>query len=118
MAPVYDCGSCLCSQLSDEQMRLVLDNKTELNNRIYNKPTSTITENDKRINYYDFISSLKNDDCNAALKRVYEKIDMNRIEEIIDDMPSISDIRKEFYKVFLRGRYEIIIEKSVKKMKD
>ena len=43
---------------------------------------------------------------------------MNRIEEIIDDMPSISDIRKEFYKVFLRGRYEIIIEKSVKKMKD
>lgn len=117
MAPIYDCGSCLCSQLTDEQMEKILENKAELNNRIYNRPTSTITENDKRINYYDFISSLKNKDCNAALERVYSKIDMNKIEDIIDNMPIISKIRKRFYKEFLKGRYEIIIKKSVMKVK-
>lgn len=117
MAPIYDCVSCLCSQLTDEQMKKILENKAKLNNRIYNRPTSTITENDKRINYYDFISSLKNKDCNAALERVYSKIDMNKIEDIIDNMPIISKIRKRFYKEFLKGRYEIIIKKSVMKVK-
>ena len=79
MAPIYDCGSCLCSQLSDEQMKEIIKNKSEINDRIYNRPTSTITENDKRINYYEFISSLKNEDCNQALKRIVPKIDMAKI---------------------------------------
>lgn len=116
MAPVYDCGSCLCSQLTDEQMKEILKSKTELNNRIYNKPNSTITENNKRINYYEFISALKNNDCNEALKRIIEKIDMNKIEQEIDNMPIISDIRKEFYKTLLKGRYEIILKKSYEKL--
>ena len=117
MAPVYDCGSCLCSQLTDEKMEEILKNKAELNNRIYNKATSTITENDKRINYYEFISSLKDKECNEALKRMIYKIDMTKIEHEIDKMSIISDIRKEFYKVLLNGRYEIILKKSYDKLK-
>lgn len=116
MAPVYDCGSCLCSQLSDAQIEEILNDKSEFNNRIYNKPTSTITENDKRINYYNFISSLKNTDCNKALERIVNKIDMNKIEEEIDNMPIITDIRKKFYKSLLKGRYEIILKKSYNKL--
>ena len=117
MAPVYDCGSCLYSQLTDEQMEEILKNQTEINNRIYNKPTSAITENGKRINYYDYIYSLKNPDCNEALKRLIGKIDMEKIKEEIDEMPIISDIRKEFYKVMLEKRFKEILEKSYKKLK-
>ena len=117
MAPIYDCGSCLCSQLTDEQMESILRSKSELNTRIYNRPTSTITENDKRINYYEFISSLKNKDCNDALKRMIDKIDTIKIEKEIDNMPIISKIRRDFYKVLLRGRYEVILKQSYNKLK-
>lgn len=117
MAPIYDCGSCLCSQLSDNQMKEIIKNKSEINDRIYNRPTSTITENGKRINYYEFISSLKNEECNEALERIVPKINMTKIEQEIDDMPVISEVRKEFYKIFVKGRYEIILKKSYEKYK-
>ena len=116
LAPIYDCGSCLYSQLTDEQMEEILKNKTEVNNRIYNKPTSTITKDGRRINYYDFISTLENERCNEALKRIVKRIDMNKIDELIDNMPIITDVRKEFYKILLNKRYEIILKNSYKKL--
>lgn len=116
IAPIYDCGSCLYSQLTDKQMQDILKSETEINNRVYNRPTSTITENGKRINYYDFIYSLKNKECNEALVRIINKIDIKRILKIVDEMPIISKIRKEFYKMLLSRRYEIILEKSYKKL--
>jgi len=60
---------------------------------------------------------LKNPDCNEALKRLIGKIDMEKIKEEIDEMPIISDIRKEFYKVMLEKRFKEILEKSYKKLK-
>lgn len=81
-------------KLQVAQMEEILKNKAELNNRIYNKPTSTITEDDKRINYYEFIYSLKNEECNEALKRMINEIDMKKIQKEIDNMPIISEIRK------------------------
>lgn len=116
MAPIYDCGSCLYAQLTDEQMKEILNNKTEINNRVYNRPTSTITENDKRINYYDFISSLKDKDCNNALIRITDRLDMNKIIQEIDNMPIISEIRKEFYKTMLTKRYNIILKETSDKI--
>ena len=88
----------------------------EINNRVYNKPSSTVTENGKRINYFEFISSLKNEQCNEALSRIIKKINMKKIEIEIEKMPLISDIRREFYKVLLNRRYEIILENSYKKL--
>ena len=116
IAPIYDCGLCLYSQLTDGQMKEILKSETEINNRVYNKPTSTITENGKRINYYEFIASLKNKECNDALLRIVNKIDMKQIKKEIDEMPIISNIRKDFYKVILERRYEIILEKTYKKL--
>ena len=37
-----------------------------------------------------------------------EKIDINKINTFIDEIQSISDIRKEFYKKIINYRYEII----------
>ena len=50
----------------------------------------------------------ENTDCNNAIKRVFEKIDINKINTFIDEIQSISDIRKEFYKKIINYRYEII----------
>ena len=117
IAPVFDCGSCLYPQLTDVLMEEYLNDEDELNKRVYVFPNSALRIDDKKINYFDFISKLENEDCNKALKKIYEKIDMQKIFEIIDETPAISDIRKNFYKMILRKRYQIIICAAVNKLK-
>ena len=70
LAPVYDCGSCLLSLADVQVRRAVLSNQDELNARIYRFPTSAIKQNDRKINYYDFLMAAENKDCNAAVMRI------------------------------------------------
>ena len=112
IAPIYDCASCLYPQITDEKITEIIDNQEELEARVYIFPTSALKINGKKINYFGFISSLENDDCNKALVRIFPKIDMNKIYEIIEQTPYISDIRKEFYKKILNLRYNIILKSS------
>lgn len=113
IAPVYDCGSCLYPQLSLEGMEQVLNNDDEINRRIFVFPASSIEEDGKKIAYFDFISSLKNPDCNKALKRIYRQIDMKKIYKIIEETPSIIEIQKDFYKVMISERKEKILDYSM-----
>jgi len=72
----------------------------------------------KEINYYDFISSLSNEDCNKALIRVHPRIDTKKIDNMIDMIKGITEDQKEFYKVMIRYRKERILDFSIRKMKD
>lgn len=113
IAPVYDCGSCLYPQASEEIMEKVLANKSEIESRVFVFPTSVIQLNGRKINYFDFISSLKNKDCNAALKRILSRIDMSKIAQMIDDIPCISEVQKQFYVTMLKRRKEKILDYSL-----
>ena len=113
IAPIYDCGSCLYPQLAIEDMQAVLNSEEEMNKRIYVFPASAIEENGKKISYFEYISSLKNEDCNNALKRVYERIDMNKIEEIIESTPTLLPPQKEFYKIIITERKKKILDYSM-----
>lgn len=117
LAPVYDCGSSLYPQANDSIMKTVLTDKREMNSRIYESPTSSITINGKRINYFNFISSLQNDDCNKALIRIVPRINIHSINEIIDSMPLISSLQREFYKTMLAARKELILDYALAKIK-
>ena len=116
IAPIYDCASCLFPQLTDEKMVDIIKNKEEMEARVYVFPTSALKENDKKINYFDFISSFKNEECNQALLRIFPRIDKDIIYEIIENTPYISNIRKEFYKKMLTMRYEKILKYSYEKL--
>ena len=94
-----------------------MNDEEELNKRIYVFPNSALKIDNVKINYYDFINSLENKDCNKALVRIFEKIDMGKINEIIDNTPGISNIRKKFYKTILKMRYEKILLEATKKIK-
>lgn len=109
MAPIYDCGSCLLPQADEKTMIKILNDKDELNKRIYMFPTSALKIDDIKINYYDFISSAENEDCNAALLRIYDRIDLDQINGFIDNVPYISDLQKRFYKTYISARVDIII---------
>ena len=82
LAPVFDCGSSLYPQADDELMTIILNNKNEFNHRIFDIPLSAITYNGKKINYFNFLSEGKFEDCNTALKRILSRIDMKKIMKL------------------------------------
>ena len=104
-APIYDCGSCLNPMLEDSGIEKITE--VELKNIAINC-CSCIKENGIKINHMAYIQSVKNEDCNKALKNVFEKIDIEEINSFIGNIPSMNGIRKEFYKSLLNTRYEII----------
>ena len=104
-SPIYDCGSCLNPILEDNQIKEI--NEVELKNLAINC-YSCIKENGKKINYISYIKSKKNEDCNDAIKRVFGKINMKKINDFIDEISCMTHIRKEFYKKIISYRYEIL----------
>ncbi|MDD6036505.1 MAG: HipA domain-containing protein [Lachnospiraceae bacterium] len=116
IAPIFDCGSCLFPQADDTVMRGCLENQAERDLRIFQIPLSGIKIDGKKINYHDFIFSISNDNCNKALKRIYPRIDIVRINEIIDNTPFITELQKEFYKTMLWERKEKILKTSYEKL--
>lgn len=117
IAPVYDCGSCLFPQADKEIMQATIDNASERDLRVFTIPLSGIRQNGQKINYFEFISSLSDPGCNAALKRILPKIDMGKINQLIDDTPYIADLQKTFYKTMLSERKEKILDKSLQLLK-
>ena len=111
-SPIYDCGSCLNPMLEDEELERITE--IELKNLAINC-YSCIKENGKKINYMTFIKEMKNEECNSAIKRIFDKIDMEKINNFIDSIECLSNVRKEFYKNIIEKRY-LILEKTNKQM--
>lgn len=117
LAPVYDCGSSLYPQADEEMMQEILNDKNELNHRVFDLPLSAITYNGKKINYFKFLSSGEREDCNKALIKITERIDMEKVFEIIDNTETITEIQNTFYKTMLSERKKRILDFAVDKIK-
>lgn len=104
-APIYDCGSCLNPMIEDKEIERL--NDTELKNLAINC-YSCLKEDGKKINYMVYIRSMKNDNCNDAVKEIFLRININQIKEFIDEISYISEGRKAFYLNIIEQRYNII----------
>lgn len=116
IAPIYDCGSCLYPQIDSEMIKKVLNDEDEINQRIYLFPTSALMSDNKKLSYFDTITSQEYPGCNAALKRIAPRIDLKKINSIIDSVPYIDDLQKTFYKTMLRERKTKIIDFAFQKL--
>lgn len=110
LAPVYDCGSSLYPQADEQIMETVLSDENELSYRIFEIPTSAIMLGNKKLKYFDFLSSLQNEDCNLALKRIVPRIHMDKIKAIIEGTPFLSDLQRRFYTTMLVERKTRILD--------
>ena len=106
MAPIFDCGSCLYPQIDESLMEKCLQEKSELEMRIYDFPTSAIFKNNRRINYYSFIKAHEYKECDKAIEKIAKRIDIDAISGLIDDVCCISDIHKQFLKTIIQKRQE------------
>lgn len=116
IAPVFDCGSCLLPQADEKIMEKILNDEDELNARIYRFPTSAVQYKGKKINYYDFLSSLVDENCISALVRMIPRINVEKINGFIDDEEYLSETAKKFYKYYIYQRYEKILMTVYKKL--
>ena len=78
LVPIYDCGSCLLPQADERIMEQALVNEDVMNARIYQFPTSAIKLDGRKINYYDFLMSAEEPQCNAAIQRMVPKLTWSR----------------------------------------
>lgn len=113
-APVYDCGSALHPLLTDEKINYLLNNESEFKNVAYSIYPVYTYEN-KKITYSEFYAKdIPN--LNDALLRIYPRIDMNKIYDIIDNTMYLSLERKEFLKKSVTIRKEKILDIAYKKL--
>ena len=108
IAPAFDFGSCLLPQADDDIMRRVIEDKAELDARIYNFPASALKQEGKKIVYVDFIAQNRDGVLAPSLKRIVPRIDLAAIDAFIDDTPYLTDLQRQFYKTYLAARYEVM----------
>lgn len=113
VCPVFDNGASFHTKSSDEQLEQILKDEERFESSAYKSRMCIFRENNKQINPFTYIESIKRQECNDAILRVVPKIDMNKIKKIIYGIPMmfegmevISDVRKEYYYKCLDYRYE------------
>lgn len=57
-----------------------------------------------------YIKSMKNEECNKTLVRMFKKINIDKINTFIDSIDCMSHARRNFYKRLISFRYEILKE--------
>ena len=113
LAPTYDYGSTLLPQLSDGGMEQIGNSDRALLERCYIFPSPVLyltKEKTGKVGFYDMLASDYDKECSAALLRVQPKINLDKINTIIDDTPAVSDVRRAFYKKYLEFRKNYIID--------
>lgn len=118
IAPVYDCASCLYPNLREEELlgKLMNDHKSLIDD-IYTIPRSIYKDdNDVRVFYHEYLASNYDYNCTNALLRIFPKIDLTKIERIIDSTIGISPVRKDFYKAVVEERYKIVLIPAYEKL--
>ena len=108
IAPAFDFGSCLLPQADDDIMRRVIEDKAELDARIYNFPASALKQEGKKIGYVDFIAQNRDGVLAPSLARIVPRIDLAAINAFIDDTPYLTDHQRRFYKVYLAARFSAL----------
>lgn len=110
IAPAFDFGSCLLPQADDDIMRRVIEDKAELDARIYNFPASALKQDGKKIGYVDFIAQNRDGVLAPSLSRIVPRVDLAAIGAFIDDTPYLTDLQCQFYKTYLTARYKVMFE--------
>jgi hypothetical protein len=111
LAPVFDCGSCLLPQADNRIMQLCLDDEDEMNARIYTFPTSMIKQDDRKINYFDFLHAPDMpQDLRSAMDQLRSRIQALDFNALVDNTPFLTPLQRQFYIQYLTRRREIMFQ--------
>ncbi len=115
LAPIYDFGCTLLSQISDEGISSIINDEFEMKKRCFVFPSPALyISSDKvgKVGYYDMLASGFDYNCSAAVKRIVPLIDMTKIDELIDETPCITELKNEFLHKYIHMRKELILDRA------
>ncbi len=122
LCPVIDNGASFYNKTNTLKFKEYLEDTTKFKQVVYDSEVSVFDENGKPINLLKHIESMKNKSCNEALIRIFPKIDLKKIKEIIDNIPLeyqglfvMPKEQKDFYYKSLEYRYNNILKKVYEK---
>lgn len=118
LAPIYDCGSSLYPGLSEKSFDKILSDPEEIEKRLFVFPKAALLKTDdikhgEKFAYHELLNSDIDNNCINALIRISQHIDIDKIMNIVENTPIISDNRKEFYKTMIGARKELIIDRAL-----
>lgn len=116
LAPTYDYGSTLYPSLSKARMDVIISDPYEICKRIFVFPTAALIINGVKANYYDVMSSDFDHNCSEAVKKIVPLVDLNKIDQIVDTTPIVSEKQKVFYKTMLHARKKLILDVAFEKV--
>lgn len=117
LAPIYDNGAALSNKLDENKMLSLLDDEDRFKQSIYENRISFFSFKDKIINPLKYIETKENPECNEAILRIFPRLDLVKIQEMINQIPEvyitkdnkeipvISQVQKDFYCKVLAYRY-------------
>ena len=98
-------------QLKEEDAKKIFSSEEQFNHFVFSS-RSAMKGIHRKINYLYFLAFGLNADCTAALFRIAPRVDMAKIDAIIDGIDCLSDMQKQFYKTVIRARKERILDFS------
>ena len=117
LAPVFDNGSSLFPNMVDEdEMLAIIGSEQETAKRVYGFPTSQIRPNGRKSSYFEVIDSLQFPECNQALRSVVERADLPAMMDLVDAVPGLGPVPKDFDRHVLSSRFEAILLAPYKKL--
>ena len=117
IAPVYDNGNCLFNKRNPSVAERRILNENDIRQDALGTGVSFFTkENEKHIHPFQYIESMENEDCNQAVLRFADKIDINEINAMIDEIPMTAyenTIMTEEQKMHIKAVFKMMLDESI-----
>ena len=117
LSPVYDNGASFFGKSADEKLSNALSDKFKFKQMTYDSCISTFKENGKIINPLKYIESMKNNECNKAIIRIFPRIKLENIKKMFDEIPEyyddlviFSSTQRETYYKILEYKYNNVFK--------
>lgn len=116
IAPVYDNGNCLNSKWDDEKMQIVMNDADKMEAEAYKARRCIFELHGKRVNPYHIIESMEYQECSESIYRLVPRIgsSMDKIQDMIKEIPVLSEVQKKFFTSIIEYRYEKVLLKCAK----
>ena len=98
LAPVYDNGACLNNKWDEARIRPILDDASKMRAQAYRGVVNIFEQNGKRINPFQYIAEMRNEDCARAVALLVPKMQMHdaAIHALIDEVPVLTSVQRDF----------------------
>ncbi len=92
-------------------MKMVMEDADKMEAEAYKARRCIFELQGRRVNPYHIMESMEYEECSEAIRRLTPRIDssMDKIQEMIKEIPTLSEVQKKFFKMIIEYRYEKVL---------